>query len=81
MKLQLTDRSIVHSEGKIKDVLVKVDQFILPPNFIILDYEFDKDVPIILGRPFLSMGRTLIDVHKGEIVMRVNIQEVIFNIF
>uniref|UniRef100_UPI001C3E3B63 retropepsin-like aspartic protease n=1 Tax=Picosynechococcus sp. (strain ATCC 27264 / PCC 7002 / PR-6) TaxID=32049 RepID=UPI001C3E3B63 len=79
--LQLADRSVVHPEGRIEDVLVKVDKFILPTDFIILDYEADEDVPIILGRPFLSTGRTLIDVHKGEIIMRVNDQEVIFNVF
>ena len=79
--LQLADRSVVHPEGRIEDVLVKVDKFILPADFIILDYEADEDVPIILGRPFLSTGRTFIDVHKGEIIMRVNDQEVIFNVF
>ncbi|KAM6547415.1 hypothetical protein CsatB_019091 [Cannabis sativa] len=60
--LQLADRSMAHPEGKIEDVLVQVDKFIFLGDFIILDYEADKDVPIILGRPFLTTGRTLIDV-------------------
>ncbi|XP_038880513.1 uncharacterized protein LOC120072176 [Benincasa hispida] len=47
--LQLANRSLVHLEGKLKDVLVTIDRFILPADFIILDYEADKDVPIILG--------------------------------
>ncbi|XP_038895753.1 uncharacterized protein LOC120083919 [Benincasa hispida] len=47
--LQLIDRSLMHSEGKLKDVLVTIGRFILPTDFIILDYEVDKDVPIILG--------------------------------
>ncbi|XP_038880485.1 uncharacterized protein LOC120072145 [Benincasa hispida] len=55
--LQLADRSLVHSEGKLKDVLLTIDRFILPANCIILDYEADKDVPIILGQPFLSIDR------------------------
>ncbi|XP_038891579.1 uncharacterized protein LOC120080968 [Benincasa hispida] len=55
--LQLVDRSLVHLEEKLEDVLVKVDKFILPADFIILDYEADKDVHIILGRLFLSTGR------------------------
>ncbi|XP_038887141.1 uncharacterized protein LOC120077330 [Benincasa hispida] len=42
--LQLTDRSLVHPEGKLKDVLVTIDRFILPADFIILDYEANKDV-------------------------------------
>ncbi|XP_038882364.1 uncharacterized protein LOC120073630 [Benincasa hispida] len=54
--LQLADRSITHSEGKIEDVLVQVDKFIFPTDFIILDYEADREVPIILGRPFLATG-------------------------
>lgn len=45
---------------------MKADRFILPADFIILDYEVDKDILIMLGRPILSTGLTLIDVHKGE---------------
>ncbi|XP_062114514.1 uncharacterized protein LOC133825614 [Humulus lupulus] len=61
---QLADRSMAHVEGKIEDILVQVDRFIFLDDFIILDYETDRDVPIILGRPFLATGRTLIDVRK-----------------
>ncbi|XP_024033548.1 uncharacterized protein LOC112095675 [Citrus clementina] len=62
--VQLTDRSHAFPEGKIEDVLVKVDKFIFPVDFIVLDFEADKEVPIILGRPFLATGKTLIDVQK-----------------
>ncbi|XP_062086335.1 uncharacterized protein LOC133792444 [Humulus lupulus] len=79
--LQLADRSMAHPEGKIEDVLVQVDKFIFPTDFIILDYEADRDVPIILGRPFLATGRTLIDVQNGELTMRVNDQQVTFSVF
>ncbi|XP_062103845.1 uncharacterized protein LOC133814960 [Humulus lupulus] len=79
--LQLANRSMADLEGKIEDVLVQVDKFIFPADFIILDYEADRDVPIILGRPFLATGRTLIDVQKGELTMRVNDQQVTFNVF
>ncbi|XP_038890428.1 uncharacterized protein LOC120079986 [Benincasa hispida] len=78
--LQLANRTIKYPEGKIEDVLVKVDNFIFPANFIILDYEADKEVPIILGRPFLATGKVLIDVHKRELTMRVENQEVKFNV-
>ncbi|XP_062103849.1 uncharacterized protein LOC133814964 [Humulus lupulus] len=79
--LQLADRSMAHPEGKIEDVLVQVDKFIFPADFIILDYEADREVPIILGRPFLATGRTLIDVQNGELTMRVNDQQVTFSVF
>ena len=78
--LQLADRSFAHPEGKIEDVLVRVDKFIFPVDFVILDYEADAEVPIILGRPFLATGRTLIDVQKGELTMRVDDQQVTFNV-
>ncbi|XP_038896305.1 uncharacterized protein LOC120084575 [Benincasa hispida] len=74
--LQLADRSITYPEGKIEDVLVQVDKFIFPANFIILDYEADIKVSIILGCPFLAIGRALIDVQKGEHTIRVDDQQV-----
>ncbi|XP_038896420.1 uncharacterized protein LOC120084686 [Benincasa hispida] len=77
--LQLADRTIKYPKGKIEDVLVKVDNLIFPADFIILDYEADREVPIILGRPFLATGKVLIDVHKGELTMRVDNEEVKFN--
>ncbi|XP_062086086.1 uncharacterized protein LOC133792186 [Humulus lupulus] len=79
--LQLADLSMAHPEGKIEDVLVQVDKFIFPADFIILDYEVDRDVPIILGRPFLATGRTLIDVEKGELTMRAQEEQVTFKVF
>ncbi|XP_038885856.1 uncharacterized protein LOC120076157 [Benincasa hispida] len=78
--LQLADRRITHPEGKIEDVLVQVDKFIFPVDFIILDYEAVREVPIILGRPFLVTGRALIDVQKGELTIRVDDQQVKFNV-
>ncbi|XP_062094211.1 uncharacterized protein LOC133800271 [Humulus lupulus] len=79
--LQLANRSMAHPEGKIEDVLVQVDKFMFPADFIILDYEADREVPIILGRPFLATGRTLINVQNGELNMRVNDQQVTFSVF
>ena len=65
----------------IEDVLVKVDKFIFPGDFIVLDMEEDKEIPIILGRPFLATGRAMIDVHRGELKLRVQEDEVKFNGF
>ena len=69
--LQLVDRSLKHPRGVIEDVLVKVDKFIFPADFIVLNMEEDKEIPIILGRPFLETGRVMIDVQKGELKLRV----------
>ncbi|XP_038885487.1 uncharacterized protein LOC120075850 [Benincasa hispida] len=67
-------------EGKIEDVLVQVDKFIFPADFVILDYEADTEVSIILGCPFLATGRVLIDVQKGELTIRVDNQQAKFNV-
>ena len=79
--LQLVDRSLTYSRGIIEDVLVKLDKFIFPAYFIILDMQKDKEVSIILGRPFLATGRAMIDVQKGELGLRVQEEEVTFNVF
>ena len=79
--LQLADRSLAHPLGVVEDVLVKVGKFILPADFIVLDMEEDERIPIILGRPFLATGRALIDVQKGELKLRVDKEEAIFNVF
>ncbi|GMI87116.1 hypothetical protein HRI_002380900 [Hibiscus trionum] len=78
--LQLADRSYVQPEGKIEDSLVRVDKFIFPVDFLVLDCEVDENAPIILGRPFLATGRTMIDVEKGELTMRVNNQQIKLNV-
>ncbi|XP_062086957.1 uncharacterized protein LOC133793673 [Humulus lupulus] len=78
--LQLAHRSLAHPRGVIEDVLVKVDKFIFPADFIVLDMEEDSNVPIILGRPFLATGQALIDVQKGELKLRVQGEEVVFNV-
>ncbi|KAJ8760579.1 hypothetical protein K2173_015246 [Erythroxylum novogranatense] len=52
VRLQLVDRFIIHPWGILEDVLVKVDKFIFPADFIVCDIEEDAEVPIILGRLF-----------------------------
>ncbi|XP_075521473.1 uncharacterized protein LOC142554689 [Primulina tabacum] len=79
--LQLAERSLTYPRGIVEDVLVKVDKFIFPADFVILDMEEDHDAPLIFGRPFLATGRALIDVHKSELTLRVGGEAVIFNIY
>ncbi|XP_010248183.1 PREDICTED: uncharacterized protein LOC104591089, partial [Nelumbo nucifera] len=79
--LQLADRSIKYPRGIVEDVLVKVGNFIIPTDFIVLDMEEDRSMPLILGRPFLATGNALIDVQKGQLTLRINVEEMIFNVF
>ncbi|KAK8512267.1 hypothetical protein V6N12_031990 [Hibiscus sabdariffa] len=74
--LQLADHSFVQPEGKIEDILVRIDKFIFPVDFLILDCEADENAPIILGRPFLSTSRATIDFDKDEIVFKVDNEQV-----
>ena len=50
----------------LNDVLVKVESFIYPTDFVIFDCEVDFEVPIILGRPFLATGRELVDMGRDR---------------
>ena len=61
----MADRTMKRPIGILHDVLVKVESFIFPVDFVILDCEVDFEVPIIVGRPLLSTGRALVDMEKG----------------
>ncbi|GJS50695.1 reverse transcriptase domain-containing protein [Tanacetum coccineum] len=80
MSLVLADRSIQYPRGIIEDVLIKVDKFSIPIDFVILDMPEDSRVPIILGRPFLATARAMIDVFNKKITLRVGDDEVIFDV-
>jgi len=76
----MVDRSVKQPVGILCDVLVKVETFIFPADFVILDCEVDFEVPIILRRPFLATRQALVDVERGELKFRLNKEEVKFNI-
>ncbi|GJT34803.1 reverse transcriptase domain-containing protein [Tanacetum coccineum] len=80
MTLELADRSISQSIGIIEDVSVKVDVFHFPADFVVVDFEPDPRVPLILGRCFLKTGRALIDVYEGELTLHVGKEAVTFNL-
>ncbi|XP_070029443.1 uncharacterized protein [Nicotiana sylvestris] len=80
MRLQMADRTMKRSLGIIDDVLVRVDKFILLADFVILDCEVDYEVPIILGRPFLAILKTLVDVEAGELTFRMGDKKVVFHV-
>ncbi|CAL8081818.1 unnamed protein product [Prunus armeniaca] len=63
----MTDRSLTYPHGILEDVLVKVDRFIFPADFIVLYMEEDVDTSIILSRPFLITGRMIIDIEKEAV--------------
>ncbi|KAL4309962.1 hypothetical protein GQ457_01G018100 [Hibiscus cannabinus] len=74
-------RSFIQPEGKIEDILVRVEKFIFPADFLILDCEVYEHAPIILGRPFLSIGRVMIDFKKRELALRVDGEQMKIKVF
>ncbi|KAK4733613.1 hypothetical protein R3W88_007874 [Solanum pinnatisectum] len=72
MRLLMADRTMKKPIGVLQDVLVKVESFIFPVDFVILDCDVDFEVPIILGRPFIATGHALVDTEKGQIKFRLN---------
>ncbi|GJZ23888.1 reverse transcriptase domain-containing protein [Tanacetum coccineum] len=80
MTLELADQSITHPKGLAEDVYVKVGKFHFPTDFVIVDFEADPRVPLILGRSFLRTGRALIDVYGEEITLRVDNEAITFNL-
>ena len=81
LSLQMADRSLTFLKGIIEEVFVKLDKFIFPMDFVVLDMEEDREAPIILGRPFLATGQALIDVKNGELTLRVGEDQVKFNLY
>nr|GFC67191.1 reverse transcriptase domain-containing protein [Tanacetum cinerariifolium] len=80
MTLELADRSVSKPIGIAKDVSVKVGMFHFPANFVVVHFKPNPRVPLILGRCFLKMGRALIDVHKGELTLRIGNEAITYNL-
>ncbi|GJS83909.1 reverse transcriptase domain-containing protein [Tanacetum coccineum] len=80
MTLELTDRSITQPKGVAEDVFVKVGKFHYLADFIVVDYDADPRVPLILGIPFLRTAQALIDVYGEEITLRFNDEAITFKV-
>ncbi|GJX24036.1 reverse transcriptase domain-containing protein [Tanacetum coccineum] len=80
MTLELANRDICTPKGIARDVFVPVGKFTFPVDFVIVDYESDPRVPLILGRPFLRTACALIDVHGEEMILRDGNERLILNV-
>nr|GEV72938.1 hypothetical protein [Tanacetum cinerariifolium] len=80
MTLKLANRLISRPIGVAEDVFVKVGKFHFLTNFVVVDFDADPRVPLILRRPFLKTKRALIDVYTGELTLRVNNEALTFNL-
>nr|GEX24610.1 reverse transcriptase domain-containing protein [Tanacetum cinerariifolium] len=80
MTLELVNRSISCLVGVAEDVFVKVGMFHFSANFVVVDFDSDPRVPLILERSFLKTGQALIDVYEGELTLRVGKEAITFNL-
>nr|GEV09323.1 reverse transcriptase domain-containing protein [Tanacetum cinerariifolium] len=79
MSLELATRSYAYPAGIAEDVFVYVGKFTFLADFIVVNYDFDPRVPLILGRPFLRTTRALVDVHGEELILRDDDEKLIFH--
>ncbi|GKE52246.1 reverse transcriptase domain-containing protein, partial [Tanacetum coccineum] len=80
MSVRLADRSFQYPIGIAENMLVEVDKFTFPVDFVILEMEEDNKVPLILGRPFLHTADAVIRVKQKQLNLRVGTKRMIFNI-
>ncbi|XP_042065596.1 uncharacterized protein LOC121809119 [Salvia splendens] len=81
--IQLADRSCIHPEGILEDVIVKVNNFLYPADFFVIkmtEPTANESSGVLLGRPFLSTASTIIDVYNGTISLDFNGEHFTFNI-
>ncbi|XP_070039774.1 uncharacterized protein [Nicotiana tomentosiformis] len=78
ISLQLADQTTLIPEGIVKAILVQVDKFIFPIDYIVVKMEDKKEVPLILRRPFLAIGRAILDIHDRKLMLREGEEMVTF---
>ncbi|GJW19084.1 reverse transcriptase domain-containing protein [Tanacetum coccineum] len=79
MTLKLATRTVAYPAGVAEDVFVQVGKFTFPADFVVVDYDVDPRVPLILGRPFLRTAHALVDVHGEELTLQVGDEKLVFN--
>ncbi|XP_022031026.1 uncharacterized protein LOC110931966 [Helianthus annuus] len=80
MTLSLADKTVKYPRGIVENLLVKVDKFVFPMDFVVLDMEADENILLILERPFLNTSKALIDVYLGTITLRAGEESVVFKV-
>ena len=75
MTLQFVDRSVRRPYGIVEDVLVKIDKFVFPVDFVILEMPKDGEIPLILGIPFLETRQCMMDIEEGTMTFKVYVEE------
>ncbi|GJW00985.1 putative reverse transcriptase domain-containing protein, partial [Tanacetum coccineum] len=80
MCIKLVNKTTQFPKGIAENVMVKIDKFVFPVDFVILDMEEDHRIPIILGRPFLATAHAMIDVFNKNISFKVGDEIITFDL-
>ncbi|GKE70240.1 putative reverse transcriptase domain-containing protein [Tanacetum coccineum] len=80
MCIELANKTTQFLKGIAKNVVVKIDKFVFPVDFVVLDMEEDHRIPIILGRPFLAKAHAMIDVFNKKISFEVGDEIITFDL-
>ncbi|GKC60256.1 reverse transcriptase domain-containing protein [Tanacetum coccineum] len=75
MTLKLATRTVAYPAGVAEDVFVQVGKFTFPANFVVVNYDVDPRIPLILGRPFLRTAHALVD-HGNESIHKIDILDI-----
>lgn len=81
MALILVDSSITHPLAIVQDMLVHVDGLTFPAYFVVIDMKGDSGGSVVLGCQFLATGKEKIDVETGELILKFNKENVVFNVY
>ncbi|GJW00484.1 reverse transcriptase domain-containing protein, partial [Tanacetum coccineum] len=80
MTLELATRTVAYPASIAEDVFVQVGKFTFLDDFVVVDYDVDPRVPLILERPFLRTTHALVDVHREKLTLRVGDEKLVFNV-
>jgi hypothetical protein len=75
LHLQLADQSIWHPVGITEDIPVRIRNYFVPVDFMVLEMDVYRQIPLILGRPFLSTTGATIDIAARIIKLNINKKE------
>ena len=76
IQLQIADQSLRFPEGIVKDVMVRIQEYYIPVDFLVLDMQGDDEIPILLGRPFLYIAKANIYIGSGHILFNLPVGKV-----
>ncbi|XP_075079979.1 uncharacterized protein LOC142165293 [Nicotiana tabacum] len=76
----LADQTTIIPEGIVEDVLVRVDKFVFPMDSMVVNIEENREIPLILGRPFLATSKAILDIQERQLMLRVGEERVVFKI-